>query len=110
MATIETLSPDAQRKALTDFTKFYLDKYHHEGLDLIAQADGLGHIADINAWLSANTNFSTAELQAGLLAARGDNLIALLAAIKAPFTDAGVPETPWEDWFKASLAKIPQGR
>ncbi|WP_461213785.1 hypothetical protein [Lacticaseibacillus sp. GG6-2] len=110
MATIDELTPEAQAKALSDFTKFYLDKYRHEGLDLIAQADGAGHVADINAWLVANANFTTAELQAGLLADRGDNIKALLTAIKAPFTEAGLPQTPWDEWFKQSLASIPQGR
>lgn len=110
MATINELAPEAQAKALSDFTQFYLDKYQHEGLDLIAQADSAGHVADINAWLAANTTFSTAELLAGLLADRGANIKALLVAIHAPFTAAGLPETPWEEWFKQSLAGIPQGR
>lgn len=107
---ITELTPEAQAKAVRDFTQFYLDKYRNEGLDLIAQADESGHVADINAWLSANHSFSTEELLDGLIADRGDNLKALLAAIKAPFDDNGLPETPWNDWYKASLASIPQGR
>lgn len=108
--TITELTPEAQAKAVRDFTQFYLDKYRDEGLDIIAQADESGHVADINAWLSANHSFSTQELIDGLLSARGDNLMALLAAIKAPFDDNGLPETPWNDWFKQTLAAIPQGR
>ncbi|WP_407893230.1 hypothetical protein [Lacticaseibacillus sp. N501-2] len=108
--SISELTADAQQKALSDFIDFYLDKYRNEGLDLIAQADTTGHIADINAWLMDNRSFSREELAAGLLRERGANLIALLNTINAPFNDNGLPETPWNEWFKSDLQSIPQGR
>ncbi|MFD1484391.1 hypothetical protein ACFQ5J_03985 [Lacticaseibacillus baoqingensis] len=112
MATklIDELTPEAKQKALSDFTAFYLDKYRHEGLDLIAQIDEKGDVADINHWLMANRAFSTAELIAGLLANRRENLTALLRVLQTPFNENGIPDTPWNDWFKATLATIPQGR
>lgn len=108
--SITDLTSDAQLKALSDFIDFYLDKFRNEGLDLIAQADTTGHIADINAWLMANQSFNKEELKSGLLSERGDNLIALLNTINAPFNDNGLPVTPWNEWFKADLDTIPQGR
>ena len=108
--SISELTPEAQQKALSDFIEFYLDKFHNEGLDLIAQADTTGHIADINAWIMANTTFTHEELAAGLLRERGENLIALLNTINAPFNENGLPETPWNEWFKSDLNTIPQGR
>lgn len=107
---IGDLSPEAQHTALEGFAKFYLAKYRNEGLDVIAQIDEKGHIADINQWLLDNRNFDTAELLAGLVSARGTNLTELLTTLKAPFNSNGIPATPWDDWFAASEAKIPQGR
>ncbi|WP_179394087.1 hypothetical protein [Lacticaseibacillus absianus] len=108
--TIDDLTPDAQRAAVSGFAKFYLNKYTHEGLDVLAQRNSSGHIADINQWLVDNVNFSSEEKLTGLITSRYDNLVALLKALKTPFNNQGIPAEPWADWFDQQLARVVQGR
>ena len=110
MATIDELTPEQQAKALKDFSQFYLDKYQHEGLDTLAQADSKGHIADINAWLVVNRGLAAADLQAGLIASRKENLVALIGELNASFDAEGIAAPPWPQWFETQIDNIPQGR
>ncbi|WP_338216459.1 hypothetical protein [Lacticaseibacillus salsurivasis] len=106
----DALSDSAKHTALVGFAKFYIEKYYNEGLDLLAQIDVSGHVADINQWLIDNDSFLKAEKLDGLVADRGDNMAALLVALKAPFTANGQPETPWNTWFKDEIGQAQQGR
>ncbi|MFD1430080.1 hypothetical protein [Lacticaseibacillus mingshuiensis] len=108
--TINELTPDAQNAAVESFAKFYLDKFSNEGLDVIAQIDGTGHIADINQWLIDNPALSSEARIAGLLVARQDNFVELLSVLKTTFNESGIPDVSWSDWFKEQETKIPQGR
>ncbi|WP_125702561.1 hypothetical protein [Lacticaseibacillus daqingensis] len=108
--TVNELAPDAQDAAVGSFAQFYLEKYTHEGLDVFAQIDTTGHIADINQWLVDNVNFLHEEKLHGLIQSRSANFVALLQVLKAPFNRNGQPLTSWSTWFADQIAKIPQGR
>ncbi|WP_262315630.1 hypothetical protein [Lacticaseibacillus parakribbianus] len=108
--TISELTPEAQHAAVESFAKFYLDKYQHEGLDLFAQIDTSGHIADINQWLVDNVNFLHDEKLQGLVQNRSDNFIALLKVLKSTFNANGIPDIPWQTWFDREIAAVAQGR
>lgn len=108
--TIDDLTPDAQRAAVTSFAKFYLSKAANEGLDVFAQRDTSGHIADINQWLSENASFRPEDKLAGLIANRYANFVVLLKTIDTPFNGQGIAAEPWADWFATQQTKIAQGR
>jgi len=109
MATITELKADAQQVALENFAKFYVKHFETDGLDVMSQLDQTGHIADINQFLLDNRSLTRADIYNGLLTSRRGNLIALLSALGTSFNDNGIPDTPWEDWFKATVTELPQG-
>lgn len=107
---ITDLTDKAQDTALDDFVDFYLEKFSNEGLDIVAQEDGKGHVADINEWLIENRNFMSDEKKEGLIANRRGNLIELLTALKAKFNANGTPVKAWDAWYDGVVTKVPQGR
>jgi len=109
MATIKSLKAGPQQTALENFTKFYVKHYMSDGLDVLGQLDQSGHIADINQFLLENRSLTSEDLYSGLLTSRRGNLIELISSLKTKFNDNGIPDTPWEDWFKQTVTELPQG-
>lgn len=95
----DQLSEPAQSVALTQFGRFYLRYFRTEGLDVFAQLERSGYIADINQYLMENSALHSDELLTGLIKSRGQNLAHLISALGITFAEDGSAQPTLEQWY-----------
>jgi hypothetical protein len=95
----DQLTDAAQSIAVTQFGRFYVRYFRTEGLDVFAQLDRSGYIADINQYLMENSALHSDELLTGLIQNRSQNLAHLISALGITFAEDGTAQPTLEQWY-----------
>lgn len=95
----DQLSESAQTIAVNQFGKFYVQHFRADGLDLFAQLERSGYIADINQYLMENAALHSDELLAGLVKNRSANLALLIKALGITFAEDGTAQPSLAQWY-----------
>lgn len=97
--SFDQLSDQAQDTAVNTFGRFYVKHFRTDGLDVFAQLDRTGYIADINSFMMENSSLHSDELLEGVVARRRGNLIGLIKALGLTFDESGKPQPTLEQWY-----------
>lgn len=97
--SFDQLSEAAQDTAVNNFGRFYVKHFRTDGLDVIAQLDRTGYIADINGFMTENSSLHSDELLEGVVARRRGNMIGLIKALGLTFDESGKPQPSLEQWY-----------
>lgn len=100
------LSADAKTVAVAQFGRFYVQRYRTTGLDLLAQMDRSGRIADINQFLMENATLHSDELVTGVLAHRNENLADLIASLGLTYDVNGHANPALAAWYDSLIAEM----
>ncbi|WP_125571157.1 hypothetical protein [Lacticaseibacillus songhuajiangensis] len=97
--SFDQLNDQAKNNAVTDFGRFYVKHLRTDGLDVFAQLDHSGYIADINEYMMENTALHSDELLSSVIRQRRGNLEGLIQQMGLQFNDEGKAQPELEQWY-----------
>lgn len=100
------LSADAQTVAVAQFGRFYVKRYRTTGLDLLAQLDRSGRIADINQYIMENATLHSDELVMGVIKHRSGNLAGLITDLGLTYGLNGHALPTLDEWYDGLIASL----
>lgn len=98
LVKIDTLDEKVQQKAVRDFAEFYIKRFKHENLEIIANATEGHFLIDINDLIDRNRHIDLELLIKKSSTVSFTQYIKVLEKINQNYFTTGNVQIPWSDW------------